>query len=139
LNDKDYRCWGKHRKLYQKLLDSGHNVRFRVCEFLWSEQKIPKEVIALAPTDKDRHLFLEIQIDNKWIRIDCSNDSKLPEYNDWDGKENCKVSVKYTKVLSEKESKDAEILEKKNYHILLPKYISFHKALNKSLKYIRKR
>jgi len=138
-NNIDNRCWGKHRRLYKKLEKKKFKVRYRVCEFLWSEQKIPENVISVAPSDLDKHLFLEVLLNNRWVVIDCSNDSKLPEYNEWNGTSDCKIGVKYTKILSIDESVEAEEIEKKNYNIMLPKYIAFHKELNKYFNSIRKK
>jgi hypothetical protein len=139
INNMDNRCWGKHRKLYKKLQRKNFRVRYKVCKFLWSEQKIPRIITSLVPMDEDKHLFLEVLINNKWIIVDCSNDSKLPEYNTWDGKGNCQIGVKYTAILSVEESKKTEEKENKEYDIMLPKYISFHKELNKFLEGARKR
>jgi len=91
LKDKNYTCWGKHRILYAELKKLGYKVRFRVCSFKWSELRLPKEVSQLAPTDLDKHLYLEIFLDNRWIVLDCSDDYKLPGYNLWNGKSDCKI------------------------------------------------
>jgi len=138
VNNVDNRCWGKHRKLYKKIQKKGFRARFRVCTFLWSEQNIPKDVSSLAPTDEDKHLFLEVLINNKWLIVDCSNDSRLPEYTEWDGKSDCQIGVKYRKILSVEDSKKVEEKEKKDYDSVLPIYIGFHKELNKFLEKIRK-
>ena len=47
LEEDDYRCWGKNRLLFEELSKGSFEVRFRVCDFLWSEQKIPKEITAI--------------------------------------------------------------------------------------------
>jgi len=139
INNIDNRSWGKHRRLYKKLEKKKCRVRFRVCKFLWSEQQLPQNVVNLAPSDEDQHLFLEMLINNKWVMIDCSNDSKLPEYNEWNGLDNCKIGVKYTQILSINESIEAENIEKDNYETMLPTHITFHKELNKFLNSIRKK
>ncbi|MGV8171246.1 MAG: hypothetical protein ACP5OA_00960 [Candidatus Woesearchaeota archaeon] len=138
INNVDNRCWGKHRRLYAKFQKKGFKSRFRVCTFLWSEQKIPENIIDLAPSDGDQHLFLEILINNKWLIVDCSNDSRLPEYNIWDGKSDCQIAVKHKKILSVEESKKVEEKEKKYYDTELLKYLRFYKGLNKFLEDIRK-
>jgi hypothetical protein len=138
VNNVDNRCWGKNRKLLLKLQKKRFSARFRVCEFLWSEQRLPEDVIRLAPTDKDQHLFLEVLINNKWVIVDCSNDSELPDYNIWDGRSDCKLGVKYTKILSVGESHDIEGMERKNFKKILPDYIVFHKTLNRFFESSRK-
>lgn len=112
LEDNDYRCWGKNRLLFQELKNQDFEIRFRVCDFLWSEQRIPKEITSKSPKDLDQHLFLEIKLNNQWIILDCSNDSKLPVYNNWDGKSNCQIAVKYKKIYSPEESKKLEEQER---------------------------
>jgi hypothetical protein len=139
VNNIDNRCWGKHRRLFKRLEKKKFSVKFRVCEFLWSEQKMPENVISLAPNNTDQHLFLEVLLNNKWVIIDCSNDSKLPDFNEWNGKDDCEIGVKYTKILSIDESSAVEKFEKNNYETMLPIYIEFHKELNKFLNSIRKK
>ena len=56
------------------------------------------------------HSDLEIKINNQWIILDCSNDSKLPSYNVWDGKSNCEIAVKFTKISSPEEALSITII-----------------------------
>jgi len=131
LEDKDYRCWGKNRILFEELKKNNFEVRFRVCDFLWSEQKIPRGITLKSPKDLDKHLYVEIKIDNKWVLLDCSNDSKLPSYNTWDGKSNCEIAVKYTKIYSPEESKEIEEQEKTEFINNFNQYKEFYISMNK--------
>ena len=66
--EDDFTCWGKHRILKSLLDSSDFETRCRICEFLWSEQKIPKRILGIPHYDKDYHLFLEVKINNNWIQ-----------------------------------------------------------------------
>lgn len=137
LEDKDNRCWGKNRKLYNLLKENNYKVRFRVCDFYWSKQKFPKQIISLVQEDLDKHLFLEIKINDKWVVLDSSNDSKLPEFNSWDGNTNCKVAVNYEKVYSPEESIILEEQEKEGFKKIFPKYKELYIKINQFLNKIR--
>jgi hypothetical protein len=138
LTDKDYRCWGKNRVLYDKIKKAGFDVRFKVCDFNWNEQRFPPEIISLAPSKQDKHLFLEINLKNKWIVLDASNDSKLPSFNKWDGNSDCKIEVKYSNILSPEESVILEKQERKQFKETFEKNKEFYKAINIFLGKIRK-
>jgi len=131
LEDNDYRCWGKNRLLFQELKNLNFEVRFRVCDFLWSEQRVPKEITSKSPKDLDQHLFLEIKLNNQWIILDCSNDSKLPSFNIWDGKSHCEIAVKYKKIYSPEESKKLEKQERIEFVKEFNKYKELYFLMNK--------
>jgi hypothetical protein len=137
-DDVDHRCWGKHRILYDRLKNAGYNVRYRVCEFRWDELKLPKEVSDKAPKELDVHLYLEIELDGKWIILDCSNDKALGRYNEWDGKSDTNFQVKCKTILSPEESAKIEEYDRKNYDKILKDYHELYVALNKFLDKIRK-
>lgn len=137
INNIDNRCWGKHRILYKKFLELGFEVRYRVCSFKWSEQRIPEDIVKLAPTDLDYHLFLEIRINNKWVILDCSNDSKLPSYNVWNVKDDCKLAVNHNELLSVEKSIEFERDEKLNFKQNFNKYKEFNIKINKFFNKIR--
>ncbi len=99
---------------------------------------VPKEVLDKAPKSRDYHLYLEIKINNKWVRVDCSDDPKL-KLVEWDGKTDTKISVKCLRVLSPKKSAKIEENERKNYDNVLKEYHEFYLALNKFLEKIRNR
>ena len=138
LRDKDNRCWGKSRKLKELLEKEGCEVRFRVCTFKWSKQRFPKDILAIPHKDNEYHLYLEIKINNKWVILDCSNDSKLPSYNAWDGLTDCSIAVNYDKILSPKESLDIENKEKREFLILLNENKKFYNSINHFLEGLRK-
>ncbi|MEK6926916.1 MAG: hypothetical protein AABX11_00640 [Nanoarchaeota archaeon] len=137
--DKDNRCWGKSRRLYALLTKEGYNVRYRVCSFKWSKQRFPKEILEIPHKDNDFHLYLEIRIKNKWIKLDCSNDCLLPEYNSWNGKEDCKIEVNYEKIFSPKKSLEIENQEKRSFQEDIKENKQFYSAVNTFLKKIRKK
>lgn len=137
IEDNDYRCWGKHRLLYEALKALHFEVRYRVCEFLWSEQRIPKIITDKAPTDLDQHLYVEVKINKQWIRLDCSHDKQLPAYNKWDGITDCVIAVKYQQILSPEKSKKEEQEEKMRFQQEFPKYKDFFASMNKFLDTVR--
>lgn len=137
--DVDYSCWGKHRLLYDKLKRAGYTVRYRVCEFRWDELKFPKEISKKAPKKTDFHLYLEIELDGKWIILDCSNDKALGRYNEWDGKSDTEFQVKCKRILSPEESAKIEKSNRENYDKTLEEYHELCVAINKFLDKIRKR
>ena len=136
--DEDNRCWGKHRKLKKLLENKGYKVRYRIVSFKWAEQRFPKEILAIPHREEDYHLFLEININNKWTIIDASNDAKLPDYNDWDGETDCKISLKYKKLFSPSESKIIEAEERGKFNELYKENKDFYIAVNKFFQSIRK-
>jgi hypothetical protein len=138
LGDKDNRCCGKSRKLKELLEKEGYELRFRVCAFKWSKQRFPKNILDMAHKDNEYHLYLEIRIDNKWVILDCSNDSKLPSYNVWDGFTDCNIAVNYDKILSPEESSSIENKEKSEFLILLNENKKFYNSINHFFEELRK-
>ncbi|MFH0713842.1 MAG: hypothetical protein V1722_04375 [Candidatus Micrarchaeota archaeon] len=130
LTDKNYTCWGKHRLLFLKLKKLSYRVRFRVCLFKWSEFGLPKRIYKLAPQDLDKHLYLEVFINDRWTVLDCSNDSKLSHYNKWNGKSNCRLAVKPIRIFSPSESIKIEKEMRCNFNSIVKKYSEFYKLLN---------
>ncbi|HLC84968.1 MAG TPA: hypothetical protein VJH22_04200 [Candidatus Nanoarchaeia archaeon] len=137
-DDHDHRCWGKHRILFKKLKELGCHVRYRVCEFSWDDLRLPKEIVKLSPKKLDYHLYVEVQLDGKWIALDCSDDSGLPSYTNWDGKSDTELAVKCRRVLSPEESATIEEFDRKNYASIIAEYHDLYTAINKFLNKIRK-
>ncbi|MFH1511244.1 MAG: hypothetical protein ABIF10_06125 [Candidatus Woesearchaeota archaeon] len=78
-DEPDCMCNGKCIRLRNKLVSSGLEVRFRVCGFLWSEQKIPEESKLLLQEDQDFHVYLEVRTGSGWHALDPTFDSRLLE------------------------------------------------------------
>ncbi len=87
------RCWEKHSKLKKILDDKGYKTKHKICSFKWSEQNVPDEIIGLPHSDLDYHSFLEVKLNGLKLIVDASNDSLLPNCNNWDGKKNCTLRV----------------------------------------------
>ena len=130
IDDTDHSCWGKHRILFQKMSALGVNVRFRVCDFRWTDQRIPIDITSKSPEKSDVHLYIEINVNKKWIILDCSHDSKLPSFNEWAGKSDCKISVNYLKIYSPEESKKIEQKRRMKFRDNFDKYKEFLILLN---------
>lgn len=78
-DEPDCMCDGKCVRLHGKLVSFGLEVRFRVCGFLWSEQKIPEESRLLLQEDQDFHVYLEVNTGSGWLAVDPTFDSMLFE------------------------------------------------------------
>lgn len=139
LDEEIFTCWGKHRKLFLLLNKAGYKVRYRVCEFSWSEQRIPEEILKISHKDIENHLFLEIELDGKWIVLDCTMDSKFPVFNEWDGKSDCKLGVKPRKTFTPLESSFLEKQEPFHFEDIFKQNKDFFIALNKFYESIRKK
>lgn len=137
VNEEVFTCWGKHRKLFALLNRAGYKVRFRVCSFLWSEQKIPAEILKIPHKEEENHLYLEINLNNKWVLIDCTMDSKFPKFNDWDGKTDCKHGVNPKKIFTPLESSFLEKQEPFKFEEIFKANKEFFKELNKFYESLR--
>lgn len=70
-------CTGKSILLKKQLEKIGVEARFGVCWFYWDDLKLPEEISSI-PHDKDcTHTFVEIFMDNRWIKLDPSWDIAL--------------------------------------------------------------
>ena len=104
-------CNGKAIRLKKALEEIGYECRYRVCEFRWSDLDLPKELLEIPHQDLSTHVYLEVNIDDKWVNVDPSWDSELKAIlpvNDWDGKSDTIIAVKPLKLYSLEES--AEIM-----------------------------
>lgn len=102
-------CAGK-MILFKKWLDANSFVsRYRVCDFKWSDLKLPESVSLIRHGDKSTHVYLEIYLNNKWVDVDPTWDfllRKILPVNDWDGINDCSVAVPILKKYNKKESDD---------------------------------
>ena len=132
-------CWGKHRKLFLMLNQAGFKVRFRVCEFEWKDQKIPEEILKIPHQEVENHLYLEININDKWLVVDCTMDSKMPKFNTWYGKSDCNLGVNPKKIFTPLESSFLEKQEPFKIEEIIRKNKEFFKALNVFYDSLRKK
>lgn len=130
---------GKHRILFERLKTAGCTVRYRVCTFRWDALGLPKEIVAQAPKEIDYHLFVEVNLDGKWICLDCSNDSALGRYYTWDGESNTKLLVPALQILTPQESIRQEKATRTNFEKTITAYHDFFVALNTFLDDVRMR
>lgn len=77
LEDTSVDCDKKHKLLSELLTRENYTVRFRVCVFLWSQQSLPQEILAISHEDRCEHLFLEIFRNEKWEVLDITWDKRL--------------------------------------------------------------
>lgn len=132
------RCWEKSKKLKKLLENLGYEVRFGLCSFRWSFQRFSKDILNFPHEDIGYHLFLWVKIHRDSLIVDPSNDSLLPEYNEWDGLTNCKLGVIPEEIFNKnKDNKleEKEKIENENFK----KYKEFYGAVNKFLEKVRKK
>lgn len=121
------RCWEKHSRLKKIFNSLGYRTKYKVCSFRWSEQKLPSEIINPPYEDLDYHLFLEVKVNGLNLTVDASNDPSLPDYNAWDGRSNCNLSVTPKEFIKENTE---EIIEKKINKEYPEKQLNFLKEVN---------
>lgn len=141
-NEPDYCCSGKHKILYHLLVSLNLKIRYRVCEFLWSEVGLPEEVKKIFHENLCTHTYLEVFIPKRgWVVVDATWDkglSKIFHANDWDGKSDTAVAVKPVKIYSPTESK--KYVETENADDIINDLRingKFYNSINKWLEEIR--
>lgn len=77
LKDKSIDCDKKHKLLADMLTKENYQVRFRVCAFMWNQQALPQEVLAIPHEDKCEHLYLEVFREYSWQVLDITWDERL--------------------------------------------------------------
>ena len=89
-------CRHKHFLLKKLLEQEGFNVKEVKVIFNWEDLPIPKEILEILKTGTIwDHSSLKVQINNKWIKVDCTWNPKLKEKGfpiteNWDGKSDTK-------------------------------------------------
>ncbi len=130
------RCWEKSFRLKEVLENLGYGVKLKVCSFKWSEQNITKEILDMPHQDLDYHVYLIVKANGLKLIVDASNDSLLPKYNIWCGKNNCDLCVIPENFVEENIEKifDEKIHEKysDNQRVFLEKINSFFGELRKN-------
>lgn len=98
IGEEDVCCSGKARKLKNILENKGLQVRYRVCEFKWSDMEVlPSHVRDVSHDDRSTHVYLEVFVEGKWIKIDPTWDQGLSSIfpvAHWDGIHDTQVAVK---------------------------------------------
>lgn len=141
-NEQDFSCEGKHIILEKLLTGGGLNVRPRICEFRWKDNKsIPNEVISIPHDDRILHMYLEVKVGNRWCSIDASMDkgvSRVMQVNEWDGYYSTKLCVKPLFTYSPEES--LEIAKDNRIDNRFDKFNrDFFKSLNEWLESVRQK
>ena len=84
-------CRHKHFLLKKLLEQKGFKVKEMKVIFNWADLPIPQEILEILKSETIwDHGSLKVQIDNKWIKVDCTWDLALakagfPITKDWDG------------------------------------------------------
>ncbi|PIR04044.1 MAG: hypothetical protein COV59_02560 [Candidatus Magasanikbacteria bacterium CG11_big_fil_rev_8_21_14_0_20_39_34] len=140
--EEDNCCSGKHKKLKKLFAQMGIDSRYRVCTFRWSDLHLPDTLASIPHEDDSTHVYLEVSIHEKWIKVDATwdpgVDSVLP-VNDWDGVSDTQVAVKALEVLSpEKSNEIMESESEEDMKMDLEKNGKFYNAFNEWLEQMRK-
>ncbi len=133
-------CSGKAKKLKELLEQEGLQVRYRVCEFRWSDfENIPSSVSSVPHGNDSTHVYLEVLIDGTWVIVDPTWDKELDHYfeiAEWNGRTDTSIAVKPLAVyeveksrsIMEEESK--EVIEK-DLEINGKFYVAFNEWLER--------
>lgn len=100
-------CSGKSERLFRAFKEAGYEVRYRVCAFLWSDLRLPKDLQALPHDDESTHSYIEVKIGKAWVVVDPTWDGGLRDLfavNDWDGKSDTNIAVPVQRCLTLGES-----------------------------------
>lgn len=95
-SEKELSCGGKHCQLKKILTQGGLESRYRVGTFRWSALNLPPALLAIPHQDEGTHVFLEVKISDRWVKVDASWDRGLKNIlpvNEWDGHFDCTVAV----------------------------------------------
>lgn len=125
-------CRHKSELLYSLLINERYKVKRLKVEFNWRDLPIPKNILGILKISGTifLHDSLLVNINNKWIKVDCTWNPELenkgfPITKNWDGKTNTKqvtegklkffkegVYIKKRKIIKEEALKFAEELNK---------------------------
>jgi len=89
-------CRHKHFLLKKLLEQEGFKVKEVKVIFNWEDLPIPKKILEILKAGKIwDHSSLKVQVDNSWIKVDCTWNPKLkekgfPVTENWDGKSDTK-------------------------------------------------
>lgn len=137
----DHCCSGKHERLMKAFKDAGVDCRYRVCWFRWSDLSLPAEVASISHENDCTHVYLEINVDDRWLVVDATWDPGLVRFfpiNNWVPDQDMIVAVPVTKTLSPSES--ADYMSKITTHDIeadLEKHREFYQAFNNWLSQVR--
>ena len=141
-NEADTSCAGKHLRLMAFCKKESIPVRQRIVFFRWEDIAFPKEILALNKEKNPSHLYLEISDGETWHSIDATWDPGLVPLlpiNTWnDFREEMRIAVEPTKILSQEESMEyMDSLKDFDVDAHLKKQRPFLEALNQYLNQIR--
>ena len=134
LQESDHCCSGKSIQLKALLEKEELEVRFRVCEFNWSDVKLPLRVIQVPHDNTSTHSYLEVLIDGKWKNVDPTWDRGLQSIfpiAEWDGVHDTIIAVTPTSTYDLEKSR--EIMEHSSNEAIeddLKKNGEFYKTFN---------
>lgn len=108
-SEEDHCCNGKTRQLKALLEKEGLTIRYRVCTFDWSALGVPDDILELSNKEVPTHVFLEVNLNGKWIQIDPTWDKDLKKalpIAKWDGATSTEIAVEPIEMFSTEESKE---------------------------------
>ena len=135
--DKSFNCSSKNTLLKKFLEERWYIVNYRVCNFYWEDLNLPQNILRIQHTKESMHVYLEVEIKWKTVKIDTSWDIWLKNilnipYWDWINSTNIAVKENYTFSIDESEKimnniSENEIKEHLNYNR------NFYKKINEYL------
>ena len=134
--ESDYSCFGKHQVLEKLLKGVGLKVRPRVCDFSWSSLKLPRDVVNIPHQDDIFHVYLEVETNGGWHKIDASFDSNLAPrlpVMEWDGRSSTGLCVPHGKIYSPKVSREIYVSDDEDFSLDR----GFYETLNGWLEEVR--
>lgn len=141
LEEEDCACVGKNQKLMNALQELGYEVRWRICDFRWSDLPIPKNVLVIPHDDEAQHAYLEVKLEGEWKTVDATWDAGLHrvlDVADWDGLSATPIAVPCSATLSPEESaKLMSAIDTEAIQHDLGRNGEFYKALNDWLDKVR--
>ena len=105
-DEPNHSCVGKHQQLKDELEKMGYGVRWVEAAFRWSELPLPQVILALPHDDDTTHAYLEVQVNDEWLTIDCTWDKGLAAVlpvNEWGNLGNMKIAVPVLRRIPEAE------------------------------------
>lgn len=144
LKEDDFCCSGKSLLLKKELDKIGIESRFSVGWFYWSSMDLPISLMNIPHDEDCTHTWVEIYLNNKWIKLDPSWDSKLSSIlpiAQFDGENDTVLAVKIEEYFSPEKSKEIVANQEKegSKEIIedLERNRNFYKAFNEYLESIR--
>ena len=144
-DDECLDCAGKSIILRKKLEEIGVKTRFAVCYFYWINMGFPDDVNKISHDKDCTHTFVEVLINDKWIKLDPSWDKALEKIfpiSYFDGEHDTILAVKPAGIFDPEKSERIMKNQENNYDNVINEDLArngeFYEAIDNYLEEIRK-